>query len=176
MQSRVIKRFWLTLPFGNLSTLNREFDLTRATLPSINLGEAVAYWLGRLIQDRNEDFVGEFDSRWWILLRKFEILSKSCPITAVILYRCYPVTRSRHQPKYALGAPGSLAMGTNYTCLKSSSRWKKERLIFHLGKSFFSTFEVSHYGSDGRRLSSLRTMQSIKIYPKLLYRIMHIGL
>ena len=29
-------------------------------------GAAVAYWLGRRIQDRNEDFEREFDSRWWI--------------------------------------------------------------------------------------------------------------
>ena len=39
------------------------------------LGAAVAYWLGRGIQDRNENFEHEFDSRWWILFRKFEILS-----------------------------------------------------------------------------------------------------
>lgn len=67
-------------------------------------GAAVAYWLERRIQDRNENYEREFDSRWWILFRKFEILSKSCTITAVIIYRCYPVTPSRQQPKYALGA------------------------------------------------------------------------
>ena len=44
-------------------------------------GAAVAYWLGRRIKDRNEDFEREFDSRWWIFFRKFEILSKSCTIT-----------------------------------------------------------------------------------------------
>ena len=33
-------------------------------------------------------------SHWWILFRKFEIFSKSCTITAVIIYRCYPVTPS----------------------------------------------------------------------------------
>ena len=73
----------------------------------------MAYWLDRRIQDRNEDFEREFDSRWWILFRKLEILSKSCTITAVILYRCYPVTPSRQQPKYALEASVPLAMGTN---------------------------------------------------------------
>ena len=78
----------------------------------------MAYWLGRRIQDRNEDFEREFDSRWWILFRKFEILSKSYTITGVIIYRCYPVTPSRQQPKYALGASGPLAMGTNYTTTK----------------------------------------------------------
>ena len=35
-------------------------------------GAAVAYWLGRRIQDRNEDFVREFDSRWWIFFQKLE--------------------------------------------------------------------------------------------------------
>ena len=57
---------------------------------------------------------GLFFLNWWIFFRKFEILSKSCKITAVIIYRCYPVTPSRQQPKYALGASGPLAMGTNY--------------------------------------------------------------
>ena len=75
----------------------------------------MAYWLGRGIQDRNENFEREFEPRWWILFRKFEILSKSCTITAAIIYRCYPVTPSRQQPKYALGASSPLAMGTNYT-------------------------------------------------------------
>ena len=74
----------------------------------------VAYWLERWIQDRNEDFEREFNSRWWILFQKFEILSKSYAITAVIIYCCFPVTLSRQQPKYALGASGPLAMGTNY--------------------------------------------------------------
>ena len=71
----------------------------------------MAYWLGRRIQDRNENFERDFDSRCWILIQKFEILSKSYAITAVIIYRCYPVTLSRQQPKYA---QGPLAMGTNY--------------------------------------------------------------
>ena len=35
---------------------------------SRNKGGAVAYWLERRIQDRNEDFEREFDSRWWILV------------------------------------------------------------------------------------------------------------
>ena len=87
----------------------------------IYLGVAVAYWLGCRIQDRNEDFDREFDSRWWILFRKFEILSKSCTITVVIIYRCYPVTPSRQQPKYALGASGPLAMSTNYKQYKMLS-------------------------------------------------------
>ena len=62
--------------------------------------------------DSNFSVSKALDSRWWILFRKFEILSKSCTITAVIIYRCYPVTPSRQQPKYALGASGPLAMGT----------------------------------------------------------------
>ena len=66
-----------------------------AWLETVYDGAAVAYWLERRIQDRNEDFEREFDSRWWILFRKFEILNKSCTITAVIIYRCYPVTPSR---------------------------------------------------------------------------------
>ena len=37
-----------------------------------------------------------------------------CSITAVIIYRCYPVTPSRQQRKYALGASDPLAMGLNY--------------------------------------------------------------
>ena len=61
----------------------------------------MAYWLRRGIQDRNENFEREFDSRWWINFRKFEFLSKSCTITAVVTYRRYPVTPSRQQPKYA---------------------------------------------------------------------------
>ena len=36
------------------------------------------------------------------------MLRESCTITAVINYRCYPVTPSRQQPKYALGASGLL--------------------------------------------------------------------
>ena len=83
-------------------------------------GAALAYWLGRGIQDRNENFEREFEPRWWILFRKFEILSKSCTITAVIIYRCYPVTPSRQQPKYAQGASGRLAMGTIYQNKKES--------------------------------------------------------
>ena len=77
------------------------------------LGAAVACWLKRRIQDRNKDFEREFGSRWWILFRKFEIPSKSCTITAVIIYRCYPVTPSRQQPKYESGASGPLAICTN---------------------------------------------------------------
>ena len=87
---------------------------------SLNEGAAVAYWLGRRIQDRNENFERDFDSRCWILIQKFEILSKSYAITAVIIYRCYPVTPSRQLPKYALGASGLLAMGTNYKKKKKS--------------------------------------------------------
>ena len=75
-----------------------------------------------IIQDGNEDFEREFDSRWWILFRKFEILSKSCKFTAVIIYRCYPVTLSRQQPKYALGS----AMGTNYKTKDAGDGWHAE--------------------------------------------------
>ena len=32
------------------------------------------------------------------------MLSESCTISAVINYRCYPVTPSRQRPKYAIGA------------------------------------------------------------------------
>ena len=70
----------------------------------------MAYWLERRIRDRNESFERGFDS-----FQKFEILSESYSITAVIIYRCYPVTPSRQEPKYALGASGPLAMGTNCT-------------------------------------------------------------
>ena len=81
-----------------------ERSLEKEILESNFLGAAVAYWLGRRIQDRNENFEPEFDSRWWIFFRKFEILSKSSTITVVIIYRCYPVTPIRQQPIYALGA------------------------------------------------------------------------
>ena len=48
------------------------------------------------------------------------MLSESCTITAVINYRCYPVTPSRQQPKYAIGASGPLEMGTNLKKEKSA--------------------------------------------------------
>ena len=72
------------------------------------LGAAVAYWLDGRIPSASSILP------WRILFRKFEKLSESCTITAVINYRCYPVTPSRQQLKYALGASGPLAMGTNY--------------------------------------------------------------
>ena len=54
---------------------------------NVSTGAAAAYWLGRRIQDRNDNFERDFDSRWWILFLKFEIFSQSCTITAVIIYR-----------------------------------------------------------------------------------------
>ena len=64
------------------------------------VGAAVVYWSEHWIQGRNENFECKFDSCLRILFRKLKILSESRTITAVIIYRCYPVTLSRQQPKY----------------------------------------------------------------------------
>ena len=76
-------------------------------------GAAVAYWLERRIRDRMKISSASSILPWRILFRKFEMLSESCTITAVINYRCYPVTPSRQQPKYTIGASGPLAMDIN---------------------------------------------------------------
>ena len=111
-----------------------------------NSGAAVAYWLGRGFQDRNENFESELDSRWWILFGKFEIHSKSCTITAVIIYCCYLVTPSRQQPKYALGASGPLAMGINKKIKKArdSSRLRggSYGLLWFASPTFDSGFKL----------------------------------